>query len=179
MKEERTYTYPIKPFQQTILEEIRTLKPIIYNYVINQKLDRPNLTMKQLKRCVYRSIRLFIQDYLGIEYRKGIEDKYVKYYCFFETSKEFHLNQNDINSFETDVPMGIHFHLFISPISTSISMNNYTHYLYEELTSFPHKKTSINDFGYRTYSSLSTDFVLYHTKQWKNRYEPELVMKNF
>jgi hypothetical protein len=178
MTDTNIYTYPIKPFQHRIVQEIQTLKPTIYNYVINQKTDHPNLTLPQLKRSIYRSVRLFIQDYLGSQYQKGIEDQYIKYYCFFETSKEFYLSQNDINSMETDIPMGLHFHLFISPLSTSIPITNLTHYLYTELTSFPSKKTSINDFGFRTYQTLPLNFILYHTKQYKD-YPRDFIFKNF
>jgi hypothetical protein len=173
-----TYTYKIEPFQQVILKEIQSLHPTIYNYVINQKNDRQNLTLKQLKRSIYRSVRFFVKDYLGIKYKDGIENKVVKYYCFFETSKEFNKSQWDVNNIETEIPLGLHFHLFISTSLPEITLNNYTHYLYQELTSFPNKKTSLRKFGYRTYYSLPQEFILYHTKQYKE-YPREFIFKNF
>ena len=176
-KTKNIYTYPIKPFQDQIVQEIQTLKPTIYNYVINQKSEQTNLTLPQLKRSIYRSVRLYVQDYLGSEYKSGIENEYVKYYCFFETSKEFYNIQNDINNYDTNVSMGLHFHLFISSSIPQLSLTNYTHFLYQELTSFPCKKTSINDFGFRTYNTLPLDFILYHTKQYKE-YPKDMIFKN-
>lgn len=172
------YTYHIKPFQLRIIKEIQTLKPNIFNYVIQQSPDKPNLTLPQLKRSIYRSVRLFIKDIQGYNYKSGMENDLIQYYCFFETTKEFNLSQNDINTLIDESKMGLHFHLFISSSDPEIPLSNYTYYLTQELTSFPLKKTSVSKIDYKTYPSLDEDFILYHTKQYKD-YPNDLIFKNY
>jgi hypothetical protein len=107
-----------------------------------------------------------------------MENDLIQYYCFFETTKEFNLSLNDINSTIDESKMGLHFHLFISSSDPEISLTNYTYYLNRELTSFPLKKTSVSKIDYKTYTSLPEDFILYHTKQYKD-YPHDLIFKNF
>ena len=175
-----TYTYEIQPFQHRIIQEIQTLPPQIYNYVIQQSPNKLNLTLPQLKRSIYRSVRRFIKDFQGYNYKIGQENELIKYYCFFETIKNFNQSQNNNNVLDETLNMGLHFHLFISSKDPRISLSNYTHYLFEELTSFPRKKTTISQtqFEYRVYPKLEQDFILYHTKQYKD-YPNEMIFKNY
>lgn len=175
-----TYTYQIQPFQQRVLQEVKSLNANnLYYYVIQQNYDKPPLTLPELKKCIPTSIRKYIKSLLGYRYKKGIENEMIKYYCFFETSKEFCLSQTTQSIFDWDFYTGFHFHLFISSSFSEVSFQNYTHYLFEELTSIPTKKNSLLKFNYTKIMELKKDFILYHTKQWNGRYEYELALKNF
>jgi hypothetical protein len=173
------YTYQIQPFQQRILQEVKSLNTNnLYYYVIEQDYTKPPLTLPELKKCVSMSIRKYIKDLLGFRYKKGKENELIKYYCFFETSKEFCISQTTQSIFDWDFYNGFHFHLFISSSFSEISFQNYTHYLFEALTSIPTKKNSLLKFDYTKIFKLDDDFILYHSKQWQNRYEVELTLNN-
>ena len=173
------YTYEIKPFQKRVIDEIGTLKFPTYNIVMNQQIDRPNLTLKQMKRSIYRSVSNYLKDLLGIKYiSKDYEKEYLRYYCFFETSGYFHKNQMEKTCESMNVSLGLHFHLFISPLNKNIHMDSYIFYLYDELSSYPNKKTCINKYDYKLYNNIPIDFILYHTKQYSD-YPREMIFKNF
>ena len=173
------YTYQLQPFHHRVLQEVKTLNPDnLFYYVIEQNYNKPPLTLPELKRCIYRSVKRYIKNLTGLQYRKDLENRFFKYYCFFETSKDFCLSQSSHSIFDWDYYTGFHFHLFISSSINEVSFHNYTHYLYEELTSIPNKKTSLLKYDYEKLNELEDDFILYHTKQWKNRYETQLLLKN-
>ena len=173
------YKYFIKPHQKRILEEVKPLVNPIYNFTINQKYNTPNLTIKQMNRSIYRSVSRFLKEYLGTQYQsKDTEKDYIKYYCIYEVKGDFHKKQMDITSLCTKTDMSIHFHLFISPMKKGIPMELFSYILYEELTSFPHKKKCINEYGYRVYDSTPLDFILYHTKQY-TEYPSSMIFKNY
>jgi hypothetical protein len=173
------YIYEIKPFHKKVLHEVGQLNTgNLYYYVIEQNFDNPPLTLPELKKCIYRSIKKYVKELLGYKYKIGSEDTMIKYFCFFETSKEFCLSQTKQNIFDWDYYTGFHFHLFISSSYNEVSFSHYTHFLYQELTSIPVKKTSLLKYDYGKLNVLENDFILYHTKQWKDRYENELILKN-
>ena len=68
--------------------------------------------------------------------------------------------------------------LFISPINKNIHMDSYIFYLYDELSSYPNKKSCINKYDYKLYNNIPVDFILYHTKQYSD-YPREMIFKNF
>lgn len=164
-----TYTYEIQPFQHRIIQEIQTLPPRIYNYVIQQSPNKLNLTLPQLKRSIYRSVRRFIKDFQGYNYKIGQENELIKYYCFFETIKNFNQSQNNNNLLDETLNMGLHFHLFVSSKDPRISLSNYTHYLFEELTrkrlvGMYSRITRPDVFQYR-YLNLYLDCIKQETKE--------------
>ncbi len=173
------YTYQLKPYHKRVLQEIKSLNSNnLYYYVIEQSYRKAPLTLPELKKSIKRSVKNYVKDLTGYQYRKDVEDSLVQYYCFFETSKEFCLSQSSHNIFDWDYYTGFHFHLFISSSSSQVYFPSYTHYLYNELTGVPTKKSSLLKYDYQRLAHLTDDFILYHTKQWKDNYEPQLILKN-
>lgn len=109
---------------------------------------------------------------------KALENRLVKFYCIFETTKEFNLNIQNKSS--EDLPhMGLHFHLFIS------CPDNYSWFCFDaliyqilfELTSLPKKRCCISKYGYYKINDLDKRFSSYHTKQFKESPSFEMIMK--
>lgn len=171
--------YELKPHQIEILNEIKSLpQKNLYNFVIQQSLKNPNLTLNELKKYIKRSIRCFVKDFTGINYKPGIENNLIKYYCFFETTKDFFQSQNSNQNITEDIYSGLHFHLFISSPNNIIHLPNFSHYLFQELTSQKNKRNCISKFDYTKIETLDEDFINYHTKQMMYRFSPEMVIKN-
>lgn len=171
--------YELKPHQIQILNEIKSLpQKNLHYYVIQQSLIEPNLTLNELKKFIKRSIRYFVKDFTGSNYRPGIEDKLIKYYCFFETTQDFFKSQNSNQNLSDELYSGLHFHLFISSPHSIIHLPNYTHYLFEQLTSQKNKRKSLTKFDYTKIEILDEDFINYHTKQMMYRFSSEMVIKN-
>jgi len=171
-------TYELKPHQIQILNEVKSL-PInnLHYVVIQQSLLHKPMTLPELKKCINRSLKRYTQHYLSYNYKKGMENKLFQYYCFFETSKEFNLSQNTQDIFTQDFELNFHFHLFISS-RYNVSFVNLIYNLFEELTSIPTKRKSLKKFDYKKIDKLEDNFILYHTKQIKDRFSSELIMKN-
>ena len=171
--------YELKPHQIQILNELKTLpQKNLHYYVIQQSLTEPNLTLNELKKYIKRSIKYFIKDFTGYNYRPGLENEIVKYYCFFETTQEFFNSQNSNHNLSEELYSGLHFHLFISSPNCVIHLPSYTHYLFTQLTSQKNKRKSITKFDYSKIEHLDEEFINYHTKQMMYRFSPELVFKN-
>lgn len=103
----------------------------------------------------------------------------MKFYCVFETTKEFNLNLKSVSL--DNIPfMGLHFHLFIScPDNYKwISFQNLIFQIFYELTSIKHKQSCISEYGYFKIENLEERFLQYHTKQFNINPSSEMVLKN-
>ena len=109
-------TYEIKPHQLKILNQIKSLPQKRLHYVVGQQSsDHPNLTLPEMKKLIRRGIRRYIQE-TTLHYHQGLENELVKFYCVFETKKDFFHSQHENSLVDEDLDMGIHFHLFLTSI---------------------------------------------------------------
>jgi hypothetical protein len=130
-----------------------------------------------MKKLIRRGIRRDFQE-TSLHYHQGLENELVKFFCVFETKKDFFHSQHQNNVIDVEVDMGLHFHLFISPIKDWVSIPTLIHCLFTELTSIKHKQRCIKEFGYMRIEDLQDNFILYHTKQFMFRPSAEMIMKN-
>ena len=180
MKTYKERTYYIKPHQLKILEEIKSLPRKRLHYVTGQQSDlHSNLTLREMKNLIRRGLRRYFQE-TSLHYHQGLENELVKFYCVFETKKDFFHSQHQNNVIDVEVDMGLHFHLFLtSPDNYHwVSFPQLIHTLFTELTSLKHKQRCLSEFGYMKIDDLQDNFILYHTKQFMFRPTSEMVMKN-
>ena len=183
MKTYKQRTYFIKPHQLQILNEIKSLPRKNLHYLTGQQSDyHPNLTLPELKYLIRRGLRRFIQE-TSLHYHRGLENELVKFYCVFETKKDFFHSQHQNDVIDVNVDMGLHFHLFITSITPKdiqewISIPTLIHTIFTELTSLKHKQRCLSEYGYMKIEELDDNFILYHTKQFMFRPSSEMVMKN-
>jgi len=172
-------TFTLKPHQKTILNEVKKL-PIqrLHYLVIQQSLKHPNLTLNELKKHIRRGIKQYVKELFGYEYKHGLEDEVIKYYCFFETSKNFFWSQHLNNIVDENVEMDIHFHLFLSGNHGVVSFPQLIQYIIRELTYQKNKQRCLGKIDYMKLETLQDDFILYHTKQMMFRPYREFVIRN-
>jgi hypothetical protein len=66
-----------------------------------------------MRKLIRRGIRRYFQE-TSLHYHQGLENELVKFFCVFETKKDFFHSQHTNEIFDLEVDMGLHFHLFIS-----------------------------------------------------------------
>lgn len=169
----------LNEFQIKMINDIKSLPKKNLHYITAQQSNQyTNLTLKELKKLIKRGIRRYIQE-LEQFYYPNKENELVKFYCVFETTKEFNLNLK--NQSLDDIPfMGLHFHLFIScPDNYKwISFQNLIFQIFYELTSIKHKQNCITEYGHFKIEKLEEKFLQYHTKQFNINPSLEMVLKN-
>ena len=173
-------TYKINPHQLKILNTIKSLpKKHLHYLVVQQSNNHSNLSLNEMKKSIRDGIRRYFQETL-IPYQSTIINELVKFFCVFETTKDFFHSQHQNTIVTEDVEMGIHFHLFITcPDNCSwVSFPSIIHYIYLELTHLPHKKLCVSKFDYDKINNLDENFILYHTKQFMFRPSVEMIMRN-
>lgn len=171
-------TYFIKPHQLQILNEIKALPRKRLHYITGQQSDyHLNLTLPEMKKLIRRGLRRYIQE-TDLHYSHGLENELVKFYCVFETKKDFFHSQHQNNIIDMNLEMGIHFHLFITSPVKWICFPSLIHTLYNELTSLKHKQRCLSEYGYMKIEELDDNFILYHTKQFMFRPSKEMIMRN-
>ncbi len=173
-------TYEVNPYQLKILNDIKSLPQKRLHYVVGQQSsDHLNLTLREMRKLIRRGIRRYIEE-TSLPYKPGLESRLVKFYCVFETKKDFFLSQHQNTIVDEEVNMGLHFHLFItSPDKYPwISFPSLIHTIFNELTSIKHKQLCISKYDYKKIEELDQDFILYHTKQFMFRPSIEMVMNN-
>ncbi len=162
-----------------MIEEVKTLpKERLHYVVIQQNKSHRNLSLNELKKFIKRGIRLYIRDFLGPKYKPGLENEMIKYYCFFETTKEFQLSQRYQELNNDGIYMGLHFHLFLSSGYGMVHIPNLIYNIFDELTSLTLKRQSINLFDYKRINQLDDKFIQYHTKQFYWCDNSEMILKN-
>ena len=173
-------TYHINPYQLKILNEIKSLPKKKLHYLVGQQSSTfPNLTLREMRKLIRRGFRRYIQE-TNTMYYPGLENELVKFYCVFETKREFFHSQHQNNIVEDDIDMGLHFHLFLSSPDNYpwISFPTLIHTIFSELTSMKHKQRCISKYDYVRIEELDENFILYHTKQFMYRPSVEMIMKN-
>jgi hypothetical protein len=162
-----------------MVNDIKSLPKKHLHYITAQQSNQyQNLTLKELKKLIKRGIRRYIQE-LEPNYYPSKENELVKFYCVFETTKEFNLNLK--NESLDDLPfMGLHFHLFIScPDNYNwISFEKLIFQIFYELTSIKQKQSCISKYGHFKIENLEDRFIDYHTKQFTTNPSLEMVLKN-
>jgi hypothetical protein len=167
-------TYELNEHQKIILKEVNQLPLTDLYYIVVQQSDTSaNLTLKELKKYIKRSIKEYVKRSDLLTYWEGKENEVIKYYCFFETTKEFYLSQHTNLLVNEDFYCGFHFHLFISGVN-----EYYIKELIFQLSSLKHKPNCISKIDGIKIERLNNDFILYHTKQLQHRYSSELILKN-
>jgi hypothetical protein len=64
------YAYQLKPYHKRVLQEIKLLNPNnLYYYVIEQSYGKPPLTLPELKKSIRRSVKNYVKDLTGYQYR--------------------------------------------------------------------------------------------------------------
>jgi hypothetical protein len=171
--------YELNNFQQKMISDIKSLPRKKLHYITAQQSNSyPNLTLPELKKFIKQGIRRYIRQIEPL-CSKEQEKALVKFYCVFETTKEFDLNIK--NASLNEIPfMGLHFHLFIScPDNYSwICFDALIYQIFFELTSLKHKKKCISKYGYYKLDNLNDNFLTYHTKQFQQHPSNELILYN-
>jgi len=173
-------TYPINPYQIKILKAINSLPKKHLHYLVGQQsLKNRNLTLKEMKKLIRDGIRRYI-DALTLTQGQGKENKLVKYFCVFETKKDFCHSQHQNTIVDTEIDMGLHFHLFISSPDDYpwISFSAMFYTMLNELTHLPQNRRCISKYDYNRIEKLDENFVLYHTKQFMYNPSSEMIMTN-
>lgn len=173
-------TYTINPYQLKVLNKIKTLPKKHLHYLVGQQSNKNfNLTLKELKLLIKRGIKRYCRE-LNITFKPGDESKYIKYFCVFETTKDFFQSQHQNTIVKEDIEMGIHFHLFITSPDNYywVSFPSLIHSIYSELTRLKHKRRCISKYDYYRIKSLDENFILYHTKQFMYNPSSEMTMRN-
>ena len=169
----------LNDFQIKMINDIKSLPKKNLHYITAQQSNQySNLTLKELKKLIKRGIRRYIQE-LEPNYYPNKENELVKFYCVFETTKEFNLNLK--NESLDDIPfMGLHFHLFISCPDNYIwiSFQNLIFQIFYELTSVKHKQSCISEYGHFKIDNLEERFLQYHTKQFNVISSFEMILRN-
>ena len=169
----------LNEFQIKMINDIKSLSKKNLHYITAQQSNQySNLTLKELKKLIKRGVRRYIQE-LEPNYYPNKENELVKFYCVFETTKEFNLNLK--NESLDDIPfMGLHFHLFIScPDNYKwISFQNLIFQIFYELTSLKHKQSCISEYGHFKIEKLEERFLQYHTKQFSVNPSLEMILRN-
>jgi hypothetical protein len=162
-----------------MVNDIKSLPKKHLHYITAQQSNQyQNLTLKELKKLIKRGVRRYIRELEPIYYPNK-ENELVKFYCVFETTKEFNLNIK--NESLGDLPfMGLHFHLFIScPDDYNwISFENLIFQIFYELTSIKQKQSCISKYGHFKIESLEERFLQYHTKQFNIYPSLEMIFRN-
>lgn len=170
----------LNDFQIKMINDIKSLPRKHLHYITAQQSNQySNLTLKELKKLIKRGIRRYIQE-LEPNHYPNKENELVKFYCVFETTKEFNLNLK--NESLDDIPfMGLHFHLFISCADNYkwISFQNLIFQIFYELTSIKHKQSCISEYGHFKIKNLEERFLQYHTKQFNLNTSTEMILMNF
>jgi hypothetical protein len=183
-----------------MVNDIKSLPKKHLHYITAQQSNQyQNFTLNELKILIKRGIRRYIQE-LEPNYYRSKENELVKFYCVFETTKEF--NQNIKNESLGDLPfMGLHFHMFIScPDNYNwISFEKLIFQIFYELTAIKRqplklipstskpiktkkkkekKQSCISEYGYFKIESLEERFLQYHTKQFNTYPSLEMIFRN-
>jgi len=175
----KLYTYQLRDHQRKILKEVKSLpKNQLYYLVAQQSLKHRPLTLNELKKHITRGIKNYIKEWSGHQYSPGIENDIIKYYGFFETSKDFFWSQHTHNLNQESIDLRFHFHIFLSTDKPLICFNSVVNSVFQELTSQKNKRLSISKFDYNKVNKLDNDFILYHTKQLMYSPAGELIIKN-
>ena len=172
-------TYSMNPIQVELLEQIQSLPRKHLHYVVGQQgYDRPNLTLKELKKSIRRGLTGY-QRTLDYTFNPKKDNPLVKCICVFETDKEFHLTQMN-RTVSENFNLGLHFHLFLTSQNNYpwISFESLIHHLFVELTSNPKKSACLSKYDYVRTSDIQDPFILYHTKQLHKVPSREMIYSN-
>lgn len=172
-------TFELKPHQNKILSEIKKLpKSKLHYLVIQQNKNQPNFTLNELKKHIKKGIKRYVSKHFLFNYRKGLEDQIVKYYCFFETSKDFFWSQHKNTIVDKNIEMNLHFHLFISSDISSVHLPQLVNDIIQEFFGQRNKQKSLLKIDYNKIENLDDDFILYHTKQMMFEPNVDFILKN-
>ena len=168
-------TYELNEHQKVILKEVKSLSlNNLFYIVVQQSKTEKNLTLPELKKYIKRSVSEYVRRHAPETYYEGKENMNVRYYCFFETVKEFSISQHWDIFAPQNLYCGFHFHLFISGVEEDFIME-----LAYQLNSMKNKKNCISKIDGRPLDRLDDDFILYHAKQFQHCFSPQLILKNY
>ncbi len=173
------YTYEVKPHQKELAQKINRLnKNNLYNLVIQQHHKRRNLTLKELKKYIKKGIKDYCKSLYGYQYKEGLENELIQYVCVFETNEGFNKTQFKSLNIDTKINFHFHFHLFISTENSIVSMNYLLFSIINSLMSNNLKADALLKIDYCKLNDFTDDFLFYHTKQFQEREEVELILTN-
>lgn len=83
-------TYKLKPHQNQILNEVKNLpKKRLHYLVIQQNTNKPNFTLKELKKHIRTGIKKYVYQIYPFTNIKELEKQLVRYYCFLKHQRSF------------------------------------------------------------------------------------------
>ncbi len=172
-------TYDLKPHQNQILNEVKNLpKQRLHYLVIQQNRNKPNFTLKELKKHIRLGIKKYVNQIYPFTNIKDLEKQLVKYYCFFETSEEFFKSQHKNKIVSESIEMNLHFHLFITSTDSNIYVPQLINNIILEFFGQRNKQSSLLKIDYKKIEKLEDDFILYHTKQMMYESNLDFIIKN-
>lgn len=172
-------TFELKPHQNQILIEVKNLpKSKLHYLVVQQNRNKPNFTLKELKKHIKTGIKKYVSQLYPFNTIKNLEKNTIKYYCFFETSKEFNNSQNKNIIVDINIEMNLHFHLFITSTDSNVYVQKLINDILQEFFKQTNKQSSLSKIDYYKIDKLEDDFILYHTKQMKDLLNIDFIMKN-
>ena len=156
-------TFELNPDQLRYYHELSSLptKNLFY-VVVQQKIKGRNYTLTELKKYIRRAVAY---------YEKRTNKQTIPYIAIFETTKEFHMSQHDLNIVQTEFYSGFHFHLFIAGVDADFIDD-----LQWQLNSQRNKRGCISGIDGKFIERFDMDFKTYHLKQMMFSYSPQLVL---
>ena len=173
-------SYQIKEHQKDILNSVKSLPQHNLHYITGQQSNRhSNLTLPELKKLIRKGIRQYLLPTIVQQPNKK-ESDLIRFFCVFETTKDFFHSQHKSIDVSEEMFLGLHFHLFISPTPSNhwVSFPSLVHSIFTELTSIRHKSRCLSKYDYQKIEELNENFVLYHTKQFMFHPSTEMIMTN-
>ena len=184
----KTRTFEIKEHQKDIVDAISSLPRRNLHYITGQQSNRyPNLSLNELKKFIRRGIRQYLAPTMVFQPSKK-ESDLIKFFCVFETTKDFFHSQHRNTDVGEEMFLGLHFHLFISPTPSNhlllrdkkwVCFPYLVHSIFSELTSIRHKSMCISKYDYSKIEDLDENFILYHTKQFMFHSSREMILTNY
>ena len=171
--------YNMNPFQIEVLKQVKLLPKKHLHYVVGQQsLTHTNINLRQMKTSIRSGVRNHVTQ-LNYPYNPNFNR--VKYYCVFETDKDFNSSQYTHEEVSEDFNLCLHFHLFITSDDNYpfVSFPTLIHGIFHNLSSFKGRQQCLSKFDYIKINQLNDPFILYHTKQFYKRPSHEMILKNY
>jgi hypothetical protein len=178
-------SYELTDSQTQVYNTIKKLdEKKLYYFSINQKKHQVHLTLPEIRKHTERTFLNYTRDLNPFLRRIPLEliNDNFKYIGIIETGGYFHKSQLSNNKLYNDkVDLDLHLHLFVQPINSCISMENFSYNLFTNLNSQKNKSDIIRDFDYQKFdpSNKKHRFFYYHTKQFQTTpYNYEMILTN-
>jgi hypothetical protein len=145
-------SYELTDSQTQVYNTIKKLdEKKLYYFSINQKKHQVHLTLPEIRKHTERTFLNYTRDLNPFLRRIPLEliNDNFKYIGIIETGGYFHKSQLSNNKLYNDkVDLDLHLHLFVQPINSCISMENFSYNLFTNLNSHHTKQFQTTPYNY-------------------------------